>query len=129
MKIPMSWLTPAVAVKRSALALSTHTEVAVGLTVIWRPVESIGVQSAPLLPALLYCLFVDPSTSVLAVGKRRNVSRVGEYVGPAPAPATIVLLVSLFVFHRSSMVYWVVAVRVTKAWTKAALGEKVPPKP
>src|ERR1700716_2712926 len=99
MKIPRSWLTPALAVKRSAFALSTHTEVAVGFTVICRPVASTGVQSAPVLPNLLYCLFVEPSTRVLVVGKRRKVSRVGEYIGPPPAPATILLLVGFFFFH------------------------------
>src|SRR5258708_353355 len=105
MKIPMSWFAPTVPVKRSALALSTHTEVAVGLTVTFSPLEWIGVQSAPVLPALLYCLVVEPSMRVLVVGKSRSVKRVGEYTGPAPAPATIVLLVTLFVFHCSLIVY------------------------
>src|SRR3982074_615079 len=123
MKIPRSWLPPALAVKRSALALSTHTEVAVGFTIIRRPVASTGVQSAPVLPALLYCLFVEPSTRLLAVGKRRTVSRVGEDVGPLPAPATIVLVVGLFVFHCSLIVYEVAAVSVTRLCTNAAFGE------
>src|SRR5438309_2202149 len=127
MKIPRSWLVPTVDVQRSALALSTHTEAAVGITVICRPVASTGVQSAPVLPVLLYCLFVEPSTRLLAVGKSRTVSRVGEYVGPLPAPATIVLLVSLFVFHCSLIVYGVAAVSVTRLCTNAAFGENVPP--
>ena len=71
MKIPRSWFTPAVAVKRSALALSTHTEVAVGITESVSPVPSIGVQSAPVLPALLYCLFVVASCSPVPAGKTK----------------------------------------------------------
>src|SRR6266849_1567210 len=113
MKIPRSWFVPTVDVQRSAFALRTQTEVAVGITLICRPVESIGVQSAPVLPALLYCLVVEPSTRVLVVGKSRSVKRVGEYTGPAPAPATIVLLVCLFVFHCSLIVYGIATTSVT----------------
>src|SRR5260370_447097 len=127
MTISMSWFVPTVGVQRSALALSTHSELAVGWTVTFSPLGSIGVQSAPVLPALLYCRSADASTRVWAVGKRRSVSRVGEYTGPAPAPATIVLLVSLFVFHCSLIVYGVAAVSATRVCTNAAFGERVPP--
>src|ERR1700694_575128 len=117
MKIPRSWLTPTVDVQRSALALSTHSDGAVGLTVSWRPVESIGVQSVPVLPTLRDCLVREPSTRLLVVGKRRPVRRVAEYTGPLPAAATMVLLVGLFVFHRSLIVYGCAAANETKVCT------------
>src|SRR5438128_1040918 len=117
MKIPTSWLTPAVAVHRSALPPRIQSELLVGMTWVLRLVESIGVQSLPVLPLFKYCWLLEASIRFAATGKRCIVSRVGEKFGQLPAAATIVAVVALLVFHCSLMVYAVPAVSCTTVCT------------
>src|SRR5712692_8353558 len=117
MKIATSWLTPAVAVQRSTLALSTYTELPVGITVSFRFVPSIGVQSPPVLPTFHFCALTAASWRPVPAGNNRIVSRVGEYPPALPAAAKIVPGVLLFAFHCTLMVYGVAATSWITAWT------------
>src|SRR6266849_6805928 len=117
MKIATSWLTPAVAVQRSTLALSTYSEGAAGFTVSVRFDGSIGVQSAPVLPTFQYCAFMVASWRPVPAGNIRSVSRVGEYPPALPAAAKIVPSVLLLAFHCTLMVYGVAATSWITGWT------------
>src|SRR5437867_7158697 len=86
-KMPRSWLKPAVAVHRSALAPSTATSLDVGVTFSSSLLGSISDQAEPSLPDSQYCRPLAALTR-LADGSSWTVSRVGEYwppIGPAPA--------------------------------------------
>src|SRR4029077_12813336 len=126
--MPMSWLTPADVVQRSAFALTRPVEVAVGVKlVITRLAASISFQVLPSLPLSKYCVLVNALASiVVGVGTNSTVSRLGEELGPAPAAAKMMPLVGLFDFPTSCTVYDVEPTTGMTVCTKAALGEKVP---
>src|SRR4029077_343383 len=97
-KMPRSWLYPVVLVHKSALAPTTATAFAVddGCVMVS---EASGDQTTPSLPLNVDCRVVSVllAACVLICW---TVKVVGEYFGPAPAPATIVDPGALtFVFH------------------------------
>src|SRR5229473_1082991 len=53
--MPMSWLTPATLVQRSALAVITAWAVTLGVTVRLRAWASMSIHVVPLLETSLYC--------------------------------------------------------------------------
>ena len=104
--MPISWLKPALAVKRSALAPSTAVAAALGLRLTCRLVASMSAQVDPSLLALLYCCVLEASEE-FAVGTISTLKRVGEYrplIGPAPAKM-VAPAAFLFVFHFSLNTY------------------------
>src|SRR5437773_2478629 len=58
-KMPRSWLKPAVAVHRSALALSTATSLADAVRLNASRLPSMSDHADPLLPCSLYCRELD----------------------------------------------------------------------
>src|ERR1700682_5763469 len=100
--MPMSWLTPAFCVHRSALALSSADPAAAGVKVIERALASMSFHVLPSLPVSRYW---DPLLTLcrlrLVVGTSSAVRRVGEKGMPAPAAVKIVAPVTWFAFHTS----------------------------
>src|SRR6058998_2926904 len=74
-KMPRSWLKPAVAVHRSALAPSTATSLDVGATLSSSLLGSISDHAEPSLPDSQYCRPLAALTR-LAEGSSWTVSRV-----------------------------------------------------
>src|SRR5579863_3480512 len=119
--MPTSWLTPALAVQRSTLALSSTVSLIDGVSA---PLDTLpsGAQSTPLLLWRFDCVViacVAQSVGELFAGSANSSRRVGEY-GPPPAPMKIVWLVFWFAFHARSIVYGVLAVSVHTVCTNAA---------
>src|SRR6266446_3825212 len=88
-KMPRSWLKPALAVQRSALAPSTAVALAAGESVVLKLAASMICQLAPLESASVYCWVETAKLGAVPVGKASVSRLVGEKV-PAPAPAKIV---------------------------------------
>src|SRR5258708_21036 len=106
--IARSWLKPALAVQRSALAPMIARQFD-GFTVSAR-LESTGDQVMPSLPLSRGWPVVAAWLMPVPLGMKCNVRRVGEY-GPSPAPARICALAGcgLLVFQTRLTLY-VVAV-------------------
>src|ERR1700693_2037976 len=101
--IAMSWLNPALAVKRSELPPMTAVLFADGVTVTLRLVLSMSIQVAPSLFVSVYWWVLTAEATVVVTSCA--VSRVGEKVGLLPAPAEMVApAAALFVFQRSLIV-------------------------
>src|ERR1700730_7265515 len=97
-KMPRSWLYPVVLVHKSALAPTTATAFAVACGCVM-PREASGDQMAPSLPLNVDCLVVSVLLAACVL-ICCTVNVVGEYLGPAPAPATMVEPGALtFVLH------------------------------
>src|SRR3984893_8072874 len=100
--MPMSWLIPAAAVQRSALALSVATQLLLGVISSLRLVASMSAQVEPSLLVSEYCALLTASILAPPVGTTQSESRVGELAVPmGPAPATIVPPPERFDFHCS----------------------------
>src|SRR5438128_11524639 len=120
--MPRCWLTPATDVDRSAFPVSVTRQLSVRFTVMFRVVPSIALQLLPSLLASRYWLLLTASTTWLA-GMNCRLSVVGEYDGPAPAPAKMVFgSVGLLPLNLRSMLCEP-ALRGTVVRTKAAFGE------
>ncbi len=80
-------MTPALAVHRSALALSKAGPLTAGVKLMVSRPPSMSCQATPSLPASEYCWVLTANcTSVSVLGIISAVSRVGEY-GALPAAA------------------------------------------
>src|ERR1700694_1226060 len=120
--MPRSWFTPAIAVQRSALPVNVTRQLSVRFSEMVSVEPSIAFQLLPSLLANRYWLLLTASSTWLA-GRNCTVSVVGEYAGPAPAAAKMVLAgVGLLPLNRRSTLC-VPAVSGTVARTKAAFGE------
>src|SRR5712692_1099673 len=128
--MPMSWLKPALAVKRSALAPVNTWQSTVGVKARVNENGSMTCQVLPLLLVSEYCWVLTLSIGALAVGKNMIDRRVGEnLLTIGPAPATIWLVPEWFVFHCSLIVYEPALTTGSAACTKAAFGLNVPANP
>ena len=76
--MPMSWLTPAFAVHRSALALSVATQLFVGVISSLKLVASMSAQVDPSLFGSPYCRVLTASRRAPPVGTIHSDRRVGE---------------------------------------------------
>src|SRR5260370_40936055 len=90
--MPMSWLTPGLAVQRSALAPMIELVSTPGVTGTLRA-ASIGCQLAPSELGSVYWLGETAQFGATPVGKLSAIRLVGEETGP-PAAAEIVAAVA-----------------------------------